>query len=435
LVPPGVAAWAPLACPSENRFRWYRRMRDAWLMRYHQRALCNYIRTENGGDFEYPVVSLNVPAELEHESKVTRDAMPLAIQAGQRAVDEERRKLSSSPQDDAEREQRLMAVGMRAAERAIATATSREPPTTNDTFHTIALTIMAIAGHVAGTRSNGPRLGVPLGLLGPGRVNELGNHWVGRPHVHLVRFAQQADTAADNEAVFGNDFGSMIARGVIREPDVGRQYLPRSSRGFQDHGAYLASSATLWVHSGIAARQSRNLPWADPNRGQLVYEHQVKCELLEYGYALHRRIASSALDNEIDSARLLKAQQDLADFEWSVEDTGHFGEIRELLQTGWEALGVSRLRAKVSEGIRVRQEQAALRSTRSASAWAALLALVAGLLAVPPLAREVLTPLWRWLGWWKPANSDAAELMLVAIAMCTVACVLGVGYSWTRRRT
>jgi hypothetical protein len=50
------------------------------------------------------------------------------------------------------------------------------------------------------------------------------------------------------------------------------------------------------------------------------------------------------------------------------------------------------------EALRVRQAEATYLNALGVNRWAGFVAVVAGTLAVPPLASVVLGPLWRWQG-------------------------------------
>jgi hypothetical protein len=168
-----------------------------------------------------------------------------------------------------------------------------------------------------------------------------------------------------------------------------------------------------------------------------VFEHQAKVELLEYGYMLHRRIADRVTDNSLSADRvapaLLAAQRDLADFEWALQDTGRYGEVREQLEAGLTAYGVPKLRERVAGVLRVRQEAALYYGGLAAGRWAAFLGLVAGVLAVPPLADAIVRPAWQLLGLPRPAGPDSFALLVSVVALGLVTVLLVAGYAITRR--
>jgi hypothetical protein len=308
----------------------------------------------------------------------------------------------------------------------IAIARSEDAP---ETMHTLALTIMEIVAYL----EEETRAGLSWLLRGPKSTLDLGEYWSGRPHVHLLRFAGQAETAVENERAFADDLGSIVARNHFKRPGEGREHLPASSRPLGDFGAYLSLGGTLWVHTRRSLREYGDVPWADRNRGHLVYEHQVKAELLEYGYALHRRIADRALSTGDDMGLALTAERDLAAFEWAFHDVGRFGEIRDLLKQGWNAMGVPVIRDRITEVLRVRQAEISHRDSVRANRRTAFLAILAGLLAVPPLADAVVKPLWRLFGLPLPSNPDSASLLHVGVAFGLVIAVIWAAYLWTRR--
>jgi hypothetical protein len=305
-------------------------------------------------------------------------------------------------------------------------------PAVPEKVHTLALTLMRVAGLVAATHRRGARRGMRLGLFGAGKPNDVGGHWTGRPHVHLIRFADQANRASDNEARFDCDFGAILARFVPQDRELGRKYLPKSSRSMDDFAVYLTEALTLWVYPS-QKNSSGSEKEGDPNRDKLVHEHQVKAELLEYGYALHRRIAERATNPKATATQLFFAERDLSGFDWSVQDTGRFGEIKDMLADGLVAFKVPALQARIAELIRVRRELAVTRAQEKSYRWTGVLTIVAGFLAVPALADVVVKPLFRRLGWWLPQNADSAQLFSVVVATVGTALILSLGYWWSNR--
>ncbi len=162
----------------------------------------------------------------------------------------------------------------------MAPLSSTEPQTLRD----VALTIF----HVAAFLSKRPREGWDFVLRGQNTTPALGEYWSGRPHVHLVRFDGQAETAQDNEKRNYRMFACILQR-VPPSAQVSRATtLPQSLRLFDDYGTYVNSAMSLWVWSRRGLRRER--PRMDPNRGNLIYERQLVIELLEYGYMLHRSL-------------------------------------------------------------------------------------------------------------------------------------------------
>jgi hypothetical protein len=364
-VPPGLAAWAPIATAEEGTFRWYRRPYMAYLGWSHKREVARRLTVAEHGDFTFQEILLQRNAS----------------------------------------------------------------DTTGETFHALALTIMEVVALLSG----GNRRGLWWLLLGPKSNASLGGHWTGRPHTHLLRFENQAEKASENEKRFGDDFGSIIARTSFSKPSEGRRFLPRSSRPIEDFAAYLSLGGTLWVHTRRSLKEYGNVPWADANSGHLIHEHQVKAELLDYAYTLHRRIAEHTVDEPRQLETVFEVQRELSRFEWAVQDVSRFGEIRELLEEGWNAIGVTRLRTRIAEMLHLSQTEITHRDAVTGNRRTAFLAVLAGLLAVPPLASVVVGPLWRLLGLPLPRGTDATDVLLAGVAVLLVGLVMAVAFWWTRR--
>jgi hypothetical protein len=301
---------------------------------------------------------------------------------------------------------------------------STEPQRLQD----IALTIF----HVAAFLSERPRDGWRYFLSGQNPVPALGDFWSGRPHVHLVRFDGQAETAAENEKRNYMDFASILCRVPQQEGSSRTISLPPTLRLFDDYGAYVTSATSLWVWSqqGLERERSR----MDPNRGNLIYERQLIIEVLEYGYMLHRslyhRMEMLGGSKEIAAVRF-----QVLDLKRRMREASHAGEIRGLLNAGWKEMSLPELRQEIEEGLSLREldRQAAetLRTTRIG--WA--LTTVFGFVAVPALAEQLISTLWKISGIPAPANTELQTLLSVAVAFLVVAAVVVPSAFMSGRKT
>jgi hypothetical protein len=319
----------------------------------------------------------------------------------------------------------IAALAEKTASAVVTQRLTREP----ETVAGLALAIMNVAAFVACSHPSGPRRGRAFLLRGPGRINSLGSHWTGRPHIHLIAFDGQAKTASENVRRFGRPFASILGKSHEYDPD--KLPLPPSSRPQDDFGVYLTKAATLWIYP-YEDQPGREPPQVGVFQGHSLFDHQVQCELLEYGYALNRRIVNSAAGADVTAEKLMAAQRDLSEFELSAGDTGVFLEIRDLLATGWRAFGVQELRANGERVIAARATEAAHHQAMAGTRWNAFLALLAGMLAVPPLSSAVLEPLWKWRHWPLPHDPSLASLTLVGVATGIVSLVLLVAHQRAR---
>lgn len=92
-------------------------------------------------------------------------------------------------------------------------------------------------------------------------------------------------------------------------------------------------------------------PWtafAQWHHQRFLAEH---VELAEIGDFSFRQVSLGLAQDHALAERVvvLKAQSDLADFDWAVQDTGQFGEVRDQIEAGWAAFGVPKLRQRITE--------------------------------------------------------------------------------------
>ena len=120
-----------------------------------------------------------------------------------------------------------------------------------------------------------------------------------------------------------------------------------------------------------------------------------------------------------------KLRWDLNHLQSSIADATHFGEIRDLLHAGWEKVGLVDLKTRILEGLSIRSDQTAVRETRESERIGRWLTIVFGVVAVPPIANEVLRPMWELWDWWQPERGRAASLFFIAIAVALVIAVVG----------
>lgn len=117
-----------------------------------------------------------------------------------------------------------------------------------------------------------------------------------------------------------------------------------------------------------------------------------------------------------------------------IADATHFGEIRALLHAGWNEFGLAELQARIAEGLSIRAEQTAVREARGSERVGRWLTIVFGVVATPPLANEVLRPLWASFGWWSPSSASAESLFFIGIAVISVISVIAGLSAWSRQR-
>lgn len=283
----------------------------------------------------------------------------------------------------------------------------------------IALTIFHTAAFIIGR----PREGLAFLLMGQPPTPVMGEFWSGRPHIHLVRFRDQGETASENEARHGADFGRMIVRVPNIDDAEARRALPKNERMFQDYGAYIRSNSTLWVWSLYGLSQQK--AFMDPNRGNLIYERQVLTELLEYGYMLHRSLYHR-VDRFTTTAQIIAVRREVLKLRRAMREASHAGEIRKLLEHGWNELGVPSLTKEIDSLLRLRESETAsieaLRATRVG--WA--LTIVFGFVAVPALADQVIQPLWKLTPFHQFTNPSLVTLVSDGISVLVVFVVLWV---------
>ncbi len=283
----------------------------------------------------------------------------------------------------------------------------------SENLKTLALTIF----HTTAFAISRPRSGVSFLLRGQRHTAELGDFWSGRPHIYLVRFDGQCDTASENARQHEAAFRKILLRIPVSDSSIERCSLPRDCRLFDDYNAYITSAATLcaWSTHGI----DRYSKWADANRGHLIYEHQAVIELLEYGCMLHRWLLGRAHDHG-NQDQVFAARRALNRLSRSMTLASQSGEIMELLNYGWKQLKVPQLREQIDDALRLRQEETSSFEARTTTRVGNLLTVLFGLVAIPSLAGQVVEPAWHWLELPLPGGDVAFQMLANAVAFAIV---------------
>jgi hypothetical protein len=295
-----------------------------------------------------------------------------------------------------------------------------------DSLRSVALSIFHTCAYLVA----GPRSGLSFLLRGPKVPPSLGQFWSGRPHVHVIRIQDQRETASENNEVHAEAFYSILSR----TPNLARA-LPRNLRLFEDYSAFITSSSSLWVWSkqGLA----REVTKVDPNRGNFIYERQLLMELLEYGYMLHRGLyhrieALQSTDQVMDVRRYL------LELRLRMRESSHSGEIRELLEAGWDALGLPTLISEIDSGLALRESEMRSADTMRATRVGWAIAILFGIVAIPGLADQVVTPAWHVMKMHPVTDADKMKLLAAGIATSFILALLTVVLwmiSWRNRRS
>lgn len=282
-----------------------------------------------------------------------------------------------------------------------------------DNFQSYSQTIFGIVAYVISR----PRRGIAFVFRGQKQLIDVGNCWVGRRHIHLIRFEDQANTASENEKLHGDEFGWILSGTRVNNQSSPKRYLPKNSRHFEDYGAYISSTGALWVWAGESLKIHPD--YAEANHAPLVYEHQAVTELLDYTHILYRALWERAVgEGGIDE--VLRARRNLALLKKQINETSLSGEIQDLIQDGLAEFDVPRIEAAITESLAIRETEESLAEGRRSDRVGRVLTVLFGIIAVPPIANDVLSPLWDYLKLWRPADANLSKLYLIAVAIGSV---------------
>lgn len=241
-------------------------------------------------------------------------------------------------------------------------------------------------------------------------------YWFGHAHVYLRRHEDQAWSASINEMRWGDKFGAIMARTNKISDEVARSFLPEDLRRREDYSVYTNKAVTLYVHAGKGLQEQAQIIPTDPNRGPLIYEHQCVGELMDYGYAAHHQLAQRASEPEVDMDEVLGARRTLVELRQAMLTPAHYGEIKELLHEGWDAMGAMELDETIEEWLSVRESSAKLSEQRRNHRLGVAISLVVAVAALLPLANNMVGPIWKWMGLPVPATQGTSQALFIGVA-------------------
>ena len=262
-----------------------------------------------------------------------------------------------------------------------------------------------------------PRAGLAFVIRGQRSTFELGSYWSGRPHIHLLRFSGQRASAAENLDRFSAEFGQVFLRCETSEDAAARDAIPPDTRIFDDYNALIGSVLSMWVWSTEGLQRQRS--WADSDNRYLVFSNQVTVEMLEYGFILHRALFEQASAHK-DRERAYSARLGLVRLRQDLREASPAGEIRDLLNAGSARMGTVELQKEIQVALSIRTEQISVRDSQTATRVGQYLVILFGLVAVPPLATELVQPMWKLLAIPRPGNEHAASIVGMGISILLV---------------
>lgn len=281
-----------------------------------------------------------------------------------------------------------------------------------DSFRSIALSIFHTCAYLVA----GPRSGISFLVGGPKVPPSLGQFWSGRPHVHIIRFRDQRETASENNQVHAEAFYSILSR----TPNLAKT-LPKNLRLFEDYSAFVSSSSSLWAWSKQGLKQETDR--RDPNRGNFIYERQMLMELLEYGYMLHRGLYHR-VEKLQSTDQVMEVRRYLLKLRLRMRESSHSGEIRELLEAGWNSLGLPILISEIDTSLVLRESEMRSVDSMRATRVGWVIAIVFGIVAIPGLADQVVTPAWHVLNLHPVGDTDKMKLLSAGVATGLILMVL-----------
>lgn len=144
---------------------------------------------------------------------------------------------------------------------------------------------------------------------------------------------------------------------------------------------------------------------------------------LEYGYMLHRSLydRSSRYSNTDD---VLIARKNLMSLKHKMREASPFGEVKNMLISGWNKMGVPELQKSIEESLSVKEAETSIMEARGIKKLGLMLSIFFGILAVSSVAKELVGPLWDVFGIWRPQNEAVAKIFMIVMSTLFVSLVV-----------
>jgi hypothetical protein len=125
-----------------------------------------------------------------------------------------------------------------------------------------------------------------------------------------------------------------------------------------------------------------------------------------------------------DPRQIARLRVLLAELPSVIDRHVHAGEMRDLLQLGYRQMGIPELKEEIAALLDAKNDLVSYEDGQRASGWSTLLTFVFGLLAVPSVATDILTPIWKAMQWWRPTDADYEKVFFITIAVGIVTVLL-----------
>ncbi len=258
-------------------------------------------------------------------------------------------------------------------------------------------------------------------LSGDKKISELGNYWASKPHIHILDHTNQQNNSIKNEKKNGIFFGQIISRVKSNDKKAGLKFLPKSSRPFDDYSAYISSHATLWVWSTEGRKRTTNTDIFTTDK--LIFQNQFLAELLDYGFILHKKYLE--LVKEMKNYRqVIALRKHILDLEIKMNESSRYGEIKDLLEDGWEKLHINKYKQLIKRTLNIHEDKFKIIEIRRFNKLNILLTIAFGLFAIPELSNHIIEPIWNLLKFPILKNSDGMKLTYIGISTVLITAII-----------
>lgn len=279
---------------------------------------------------------------------------------------------------------------------------------------------------------NRPNQGIKYFIFGAKKLRlQPGGYWIMRPNICILDFEDQPDTASEIVHKFNEELGRVLARSSSIPREKAIEMLPESSRLYEDFILYINKALGVCIYSRQAFEREEQ--YKDANKSELIFPIQVKFELVDYIHLSYLRHEERSLEFADTISELFHEKRNLLHIDRLVRYSTSYGEIGDLFNYAWQCLDIEEIKQNIYENIELKLQKLQEYRDKRNNQFSSLLAISFGIVGVTSLAKDVVEPMWKSLGWWLPPNTEFQPLFLFGVTVAGILIALALLWLWASR--
>lgn len=234
------------------------------------------------------------------------------------------------------------------------------------------------------------------------------DYWVGKPHIHLLKFRNQKKTASDNLDFHKDDITKIFLRVPYSKSELKKSANMVDCRVFEDFSTIFSSALTLniWSKNGI----EKNTQSEDKDYNFSVYINQVVSRFLDFYYMLYMK--SILIINKARTIKeILRYQSDFYYLKNDYLNIPKTGELRSLFNYAFIELGMNKHEEIVNNLLEIKKAEIENRRNSMFNRASMAISAFFGLISSGTFANDIIVPVWKLLEFPRFYNSNLNDIV------------------------